>query len=153
MRRLLALSQHAVRYLLGAVMTFAGLTHLTVARAEFQAQVPSWIPVDPDLVVVGSGIVEVLLGLALLLLGRWRLWAGVALAVFYVLIFPGNVAQYVEGRDGFGLDTDRARLVRLFFQPVLVLLALWAAGLPRMHRAPAAPRNGVTGARTARRAR
>lgn len=132
MRRLLFASQHAVRFLLGAFMLFAGIAHLTFARAEFQAQVPSWMPLDTDFVVVTSGVVEVLLGLALLFLGRWRLWVGVALAVFYVLIFPGNIAQYLEGNDGFGLDTDRARLIRLLFQPVLVLLALWAAGLPRL---------------------
>lgn len=134
MRRLLSASQHAVRYLLGAFMLFAGIAHLTFAREEFQAQVPSWMPLDMDFVVVASGVVEVALGLALLFLGRWRIWVGLALAVFYVLIFPGNIAQYVEGRDGFGLDTDQARLIRLFFQPVLVLLALWAAGLPRLHR-------------------
>ena len=49
-------------------------------------------------------------------------------ALFFVIIFPGNIAQYVEGTDAFGLDTDRKRLVRLFFQPVLVLLALFGGG-------------------------
>ena len=92
------------------------------------------MPLDTDFVVVASGVMEVALGLALVFLGRWRLWVGLTLAAFYVLIFPGNIAQYVEGKDGFGLDTERARLIRLFFQPVLVLLALWAAGLPRLHR-------------------
>lgn len=136
MRRFLSFTQHAVRYVLGVFMLVAGIAHLTFARGEFQAQVPSWLPLDPDLVVLGSGLVEIALGLALLLLRRHRRWVGIALAVFFVLVFPGNIAQYVEGRDGFGLDTDRARLVRLFFQPVLVLLALWAAGLPRLRPVP-----------------
>lgn len=113
-------------------MTFAGLAHLTVARQEFQAQVPSWVPVDEDLVVIGSGAVEIGLGLALLLLPNHRRWTGIALALFYIAIFPGNIGQYVEGIDGFGLDTDTKRFARLFFQPVLVLLALWAAGFPRL---------------------
>jgi len=51
-----------------------------------------------------------------------------------VAVFPGNVAQYVEGVDAFGLDSDRARLVRLFFQPVLVLWALFAGGWLRRPR-------------------
>src|SRR5690606_2275230 len=112
---------NATRLILGGGMTLVGLAHLTVAREEFQAQVPSWVPVDEDLVVLGSGAIEIGLGLALLLLPDHRRWAGIALALFYVAIFPGNIGQYVEGIDAFGLDTDAKRLGRLFFQPVLVL--------------------------------
>ena len=116
------------RVLLGAFLTFSGTGHLTFARADFQAQVPSWVPLDADLVVVLSGVVEVLLGLALVFLPRWRVPVGWVTAAFFVAVFPGNVAQYLEGRDAFGLDSDTARLVRLFFQPVLVLWALWSTG-------------------------
>ncbi|WP_298889600.1 hypothetical protein [uncultured Serinicoccus sp.] len=116
------------RVLLGGTLLFTGVSHLTVARQEFQAQVPSWVPVDPDVVVVLSGVAEVGLGAALVALPRWRVPVGWATAAFFVAIFPGNIAQYVEGKDGFGLDTDRARLVRLFFQPVLVAWALWSTG-------------------------
>lgn len=126
------------RWLLGAFMVAAGTAHLTVAREEFQAQVPSWVPLDEDLVVVGSGVVEVGLGVALLALPRHRRLVGGLLAGFFVAIFPGNVAQYVEGVDAFGLTTDRARLVRLFFQPLLVLAALWVGGwFERRHRGAA----------------
>ncbi len=121
--------QNAVRLLLGVFMTAAGTLHLTTAREEFQAQVPSWIPIDEDVVVVGSGVAEIGLGAALLLLPKRRRGVGLLLAAFYVAIFPGNIAQYVEGVDAFGLDTDRARLIRLFFQPVLVLAALFAGGI------------------------
>ena len=96
---------------------------------------PSWVPVDADLVVLGSGAVEIGLGVALLTLPRHRRLTGVALAAFYVAIFPGNIAQYVDGVSAFGLDTDTKRLVRLFFQPVLVGAALYAAGLPERRRA------------------
>ena len=115
-------------------MSLAGLTHLTVGREDFRAQVPSWVPVSENLVVVGSGLVEVALGAALLALPRQRRLTGLALAAFYVVIFPGNIAQYVEGVDAFGLDTDTRRLVRLFFQPVLVGAALYAAALPERAR-------------------
>jgi uncharacterized membrane protein len=129
----------AARLLLGTAMVGAGVLHLTVQRQEFQAQVPSWFPVDEDLTVVASGVVEIALGAAFVALPRRKRLVGGLLAAFFVAIFPGNVAQYVDGVDAFGLDTDRARLVRLFFQPVLVLWALWGGGwLARRRRAVAA---------------
>ena len=114
------------RVLLGAFVAWAGALHLTTSRREFQAQVPEWFPADADLTVLASGVVEVVLGVAFVALPARRQLLGALLALFFVAVFPGNVAQYVEGTDAFGLDTDRARLVRLFFQPVLVVWALWA---------------------------
>jgi uncharacterized membrane protein len=121
----------AARLLLGSAMVGAGVLHLTTQRQEFRAQVPEWFPLDEDLTVLGSGVAEIALGAAFVALpGRKRLVGGL-LAAFFVAIFPGNVAQYVEGTDAFGLDTDRARLVRLFFQPLLVLWALYGGGWSR----------------------
>ena len=123
------------RLVLGAFLTFAGLGHLTWLRQEFQAQVPGWVPLDPDLVVVLSGVVEVMLGLALILAPRrHRPLIGWAAAAFFVAVFPGNISQWLTGTDAFGLDTDRARLIRLFFQPVLVMWALWSTGAWRAWR-------------------
>jgi uncharacterized membrane protein len=118
----------AGRWLLGGVLVGAGAAHLTFARDEFRAQVPDWLPVDADLVVLASGVVEIALGVALLAWRARRIEVGLATAAFFVAIFPGNVAQYVEGTDAFGLDSDRARLTRLFFQPLLVAWALWSTG-------------------------
>lgn len=120
--------QSIFRLLLGAALLYAGITHLTVARTEFLAQVPTWLPLDGDLVVVLSGIVEITLGLALIFVRRYRALVGWLAAIFFVLIFPGNISQYTNGIDAFGLNTDMARLVRLFFQPLLVLWALWSTG-------------------------
>lgn len=122
-------SQNVVRLALGAGMTFAGMGHLTFARTDFQAQVPDWIPFDKDAVVLGSGVVEILFGLSYAALPQHRRVIGIGLAAFYVAVFPGNISQYVEHRDAFGLDTDAKRLARLFFQPVLVAAALWGAGV------------------------
>lgn len=121
-------SRTVARVLLGSAMVGAGVLHLTTQRAEFQAQVPSWFPLDEDFTVLASGVVEIGLGAAFVALPRKKRLIGALLALFYVAIFPGNIAQYVEGVDAFGLDTDRARLIRLFFQPVLVLVALWGGG-------------------------
>jgi uncharacterized membrane protein len=112
--------------LLGLTLCYTGVLHLTSKRSEFQAQVPSWLPLDPDFVVIASGIVEIILGLALLTLWKSRKQVGIATAIFFLLIFPGNVWQYIDGIDAFGLNTDTDRGVRLLFQPVLVIWALWS---------------------------
>ena len=128
------IARTAARLLLGAAMVGAGVLHLTTQRQEFQAQVPDWFPVDDDLTVLGSGVAEIALGASFVALPRKRRLVGALLAGFFVVIFPGNVAQYVEGTDAFGLDTDGKRLVRLFFQPLLVLWALFGGGWLRRGR-------------------
>lgn len=114
------------RHALGAVLVLAGVSHLTFAREEFQAQVPPWVPVDEDTTVLASGVAEITLGLALITQRERQRTVGAVAAAFFVAIFPGNVAQYTHGRDGFGLDTDRKRALRLLGQPVLVGWAWWA---------------------------
>ncbi|WP_326987370.1 DoxX family protein [Chryseobacterium sp. MP_3.2] len=115
-----------IRIVLGAFMLLAGIGHLTYARETFQAQVPDWIPLSKDFVVLASGVVEILFGLSVLFWKKQRKFVGLALAIFFILIFPGNISQYVEQRDGFGLDTDAKRLIRLLFQPVLIFIALYS---------------------------
>jgi uncharacterized membrane protein len=122
-------TQNIFRILLALFMIFSGFSHLTFNRVDFQAQVPDWIPMSKDLVVVMSGIVEIMLGLGLAFWKKQRVNFGWVLALFFILIFPGNIAQYLDGKDAFGaLNSDRARLLRLFFQPVLIVWALWSAG-------------------------
>lgn len=113
---------------LGALLLSAGWSHLSDGRAEFAAQVPRWLPLDVDFVIVASGIVELALGAAVIALPRYRVLVGWAIAAFFVAIFPGNIAQFVDRVDAFGLTTDTARGIRLLFQPVLVAWALWATG-------------------------
>ena len=121
------LIRKATQVLLGASLMYAGITHLTTSRLEFQAQVPAWVPLSADFVVLASGVVEILLGLSLASL-RKRKEVGIATALFFIAIFPGNISQYVNGIDAFGLDSDRARAIRLLFQPLLVLWVLWSTG-------------------------
>ena len=122
--------------LLGSVLVLAGVAHLTFARTEFQAQVPPWFPADADLVVLVSGVVEVLVGAALLVAWRHpaRSVVGLATAALFVAVFPGNIAQLTEHRDAFGLTSDTARAIRLLFQPVLVVWAVWSTGAWRWWR-------------------
>jgi uncharacterized membrane protein len=116
------------RVVLGAFLVFAGIAHLSFARHTFHAQVPTWLPVNADFVVLASGVVEIALGGALLLLTRWRVSLGWIVAGFIILVFPGNINQFVTHADAFGLDSDRARAIRLLFQPLLVVWALWCTG-------------------------
>ncbi|MBU3734951.1 MAG: hypothetical protein FGM60_05015 [Candidatus Planktophila sp.] len=121
--------------LLGFALGFAGIGHLTTNRQEFQAQVPNLFKDYADFVVVASGVVEIVLGLSLIGLWKYRIQVGWVVAAFFVAIFPGNISQYVNGVDAFGLDSDTSRLVRLFFQPLLVAWALWSTGAWRARRA------------------
>jgi len=123
-----SVARTAGRLLLGAFLLLAGISHLTVSRMAFRAQVPRWVPVDADFVVLSSGIVEITLGLALLLLVRRQVIVGVIVAVFFLLVFPGNISQLVTHTNSFGLNTDLARGIRLLFQPLLVVWALWSTG-------------------------
>ena len=117
---------------LGAFLLSAGISHLGSNRTEFLAQVPTWLPLDADFVVVASGLVEITLGVLLittvLIFKKYRQKVGLITAIFFILIFPGNINQYVNQIDAFGLDTDTKRLIRLIFQPPLVIWALWSSG-------------------------
>ena len=116
------------RVLLGVALAYAGVAHLTFSRDSFLAQVPDWVPLGADAVVVLSGIVEIALGASLLFLRRHRTLVGWVVAAFFVAVFPGNISQFVDGDAAFGLDSDLARGVRLLFQPLLVVWALWCTG-------------------------
>lgn len=131
-----SVTQNVLRILLAIFMIYAGVSHLSFNRIDFQAQVPDWLPISKDLVVILSGIVEIALGTALIAWRKERVRIGLALGIFFVLVFPGNIAQYLDAKDAFGvLDSDGARLRRLFFQPVLIAWALWSAGTWKAWRA------------------
>ena len=123
--------QNIFRILLGLIMLYIGIAHLSFRRIEFQAQVPTWLTTDKDLmdlVVLISGYVEIALGILMILGGKLKVKTGLALGIFYILIFPGNINQYINEIDSLRLDSENKRLIRLFFQPLLVLWALWSTG-------------------------
>ena len=122
------IAQRGTQVVLGVALAFAGKSHLTTAREEFQAQVPTILKSIADFVVLASGVVEIVLGLSLVFVWRYRVQVGWIVAAFFVAIFPGNISQYLNHIDAFGLESDRARFIRLFFQPLLVIWALWSTG-------------------------
>jgi uncharacterized membrane protein len=124
------------RWLLGIVLIVIGVSHLTWNRAEFVAQVPTWVPVGTDLVVLASGVVEITLGALLVTATKYRIVNGRVVGLFFVAIFPGNISQYLTHTDAFGLNSDVSRGIRLLFQPLLVLWALWSTSARGNQRVP-----------------
>jgi uncharacterized membrane protein len=120
--------RRTAQIVLGVALAYAGSTHLSTKRLEFQAQVPTLLKDYADFVVLASGLVEILLGFTLIFLWRYRIIVGWLVAGFFILVFPGNISQYLNHVDAFGLDSDRARAIRLLFQPLLVVWALWSTG-------------------------
>ncbi|RAJ29217.1 DoxX family protein [Pedobacter cryoconitis] len=121
-------AQTIARILLSLILLTAGIGHLSWARIEFLAQVPDWVPLNKDLVVILSGIVEISMGLSLLFWSSQRIRIGWIVALFFVLVFPGNISQLITHTNAFGLNSDLLRGIRLLFQPVLVIWALWSTG-------------------------
>ena len=121
-------SRNIARVSLGAFLVSAGVSHLSFARTAFHAQVPTWLPLNADSVIVASGVVEIALGASLMLLTKWRVPVGWVVAIFFILVFPGNISQFITHANAFGLDSDLARGIRLLFQPLLVIWALWCTG-------------------------
>ena len=123
--------QNIFRILLGSIMLYIGIAHLSFRRIEFQAQVPTWLTTNEgmmDLVVLISGYIEIAFGILMILGGKLKVKTGITLGIFYILIFPGNINQYINEIDSLRLDSDNKRLIRLFFQPLLVLWAFWSSG-------------------------
>ena len=133
-------TRNIARLVLGAFLGYTGVSHLCFARKAFHAQVPPWIPLNADFFITASGIAEILLAVGLVVLTRWRVPVGCVVALFFVLIFPGNISQFVTHADAFGLNSDLSRGIRLLFQPLLVVWALWCTGAwaaLRRRRSPA----------------
>src|ERR1700691_254481 len=123
-----SLPRSIARLVLCAFLIFAGVGHLSFARTALHAQVPPYLPLNADFVIIASGVVEIALGASLVLPTRWRVPVGWIVAIFFVLVFPGNISQFVTHANAFGLDSDLARGIRLLFQPLLVIWALWCTG-------------------------
>lgn len=126
--------RRTAQIVLGVALAYAGISHLTTSRQEFQAQVPTLLKDYADFVVLASGVVEILLGFTLVFLWRYRIIVGWMVAGFFIAVFPGNISQYLNHVDAFGLDSDKARAIRLLFQPLLVVWALWSTGAWRSFR-------------------
>ena len=124
-----SISQNILRVTLGLIMIYIGIAHLSFRRIEFQAQVPSWLTSDEsfvDMIVLISGYIEIIFGVLMVWGGKFKAKTGLVLGVFYVLVFPGNINQYIHEIDGLRMYSNNERFLRLLFQPVLIFWALWS---------------------------
>lgn len=120
----------AVRAVFALFYAAAGMLHLSFP-APFLAIMPPWVPA-PAAVVALTGAAE-LAGAAALLQPVWpglRRAAGWGLAAYALCVWPANFQHFfndlARADHGLGLGYH---LPRLAFQPVLIWLALWTAGL------------------------
>ena len=110
--------QNSIRILLGLIMIYIGIGHLTFLQIDFQAQVPTGLTIQKNLIyliIIASGIIEIILVILTVVGGKLKVKTGISLAIFYVLIFPGNINQYINEIDAFNLKTDKSRFIRLLF--------------------------------------
>ncbi|MDZ4793264.1 MAG: hypothetical protein SGI83_03215 [Bacteroidota bacterium] len=121
-------SQTTVRILLGLFLLLAVISYLFFLLTSFSAQVPDWLPMQPDTVLPLSGIVEILLGAALLFLPRHKATVDWVIGLFFVVFFSGNIVQLINQKDTFGLNAHLLRCISLPFQPLLIVLVLWNTG-------------------------
>ena len=116
------------RVVLGVFLGYTGFSAFHLRPQGLPRPSAAWIPLNADFVITASGVVEILLAVGLVALTRWRVPVGCVVALFFVLIFPGNISQFVTHSDAFGLDSDLSRGIRLLFQPLFVVWALWCTG-------------------------
>lgn len=124
-----SISQNILRLTLGLIMIYIGIAHLFFRRIEFQAQVPRWLTSDEnfvDMIVLISGYIEIIFGVLMVWGGKFKAKTGLVLGIFYVLVFPGNINQYIHELDGLRMYSNNERFLRLLFQPVLIFWALWS---------------------------
>lgn len=113
------------RYGLCALYGIAGVLHIAIPK-PFLSITPSWVPCAPDVILV-TGLCEIA-GAIGLLSPALRRHAGVALALYAVLVFPANVKHAIDSLSAPAVSPWQwlYHVVRLPMQPLLVWLAVFA---------------------------
>ena len=116
-------ARRAALFGMAAAMAFAGAAHWAMPT-PFVQHLPPWVPFAEALVLV-TGVLEVGLGAALLLRQPWRRRAGLALAAYFVAVFPANVYVAVADVAVDGQPGGWYPWLRLPLQLLFVAWALW----------------------------
>jgi len=117
----------AMRFILAAFYAAAGVLHLA-APDKLLAITPEFVPFAPQLILI-TGLCEIA-GAAALLTQRLRWAAGVAFALYALLVWPANIKHAVDGIAIPGLPSSWwYHGPRLALQPVIIWWALYGAGV------------------------
>ena len=100
-----------MRWLMAALFVAAGVAHLRSPEG-FLAITPDWVPFAPQ-VIFYTGLFE-LVAAAALVTRRFRVWAGIALALYSLAVWPANIKWY--------------HAPRLALQPIIIWWALYCSG-------------------------
>lgn len=106
----------------------AGVLHIAVP-GPFVSITPHWVP-DVEEVILLTGICEIA-GAIGLLVPTTRRFAGAALALYAVCVFPANIGHAIDNiaMHGMSIWPWLYHMPRLALQPALVWVALFAGGL------------------------
>lgn len=119
--------QTLVLWLLAAVFIVAGIAHFTFLRRDFARIIPPIIPYKDALVLL-TGLLEILGGIGLLLPQTVR-WAGIALILYLIAVFPANIYG-ARHRIPIRRYPHPSVATRLPFQIILIVLLWWATQVP-----------------------
>lgn len=114
----------ATRYALATMLVFAASAHFTKMKSDLVRMMPDWIP-RPMALIYFTGVCEIA-GAAGLVLPYSRQAAGIALIVFFIVVFPANVKA---ARAGVGVGAKRATplWLRASMQVLFIALTWWSA--------------------------
>ena len=107
------------RVLLGVLFLFGGYAHFTKTEFYLNAM-PSYLPLH-EIVVYGSGVIEMLLGL-LIIIPKTSQKAAFSIILLLIATFPVNINMYLNHQDFEGMS-ETFLLIRL---PIQLVLIAWA---------------------------
>ncbi|WP_315838006.1 hypothetical protein [Bradyrhizobium prioriisuperbiae] len=116
-----------MRWIIAAFYTAAAIAHL-VAPDKLLSITPSWVPFAPQVIFL-TGLFEIAASAALVT-GTLRSWAGIAMAVYAVCVWPANIKHAVDGIDlPYITNSWLYHGPRIALQPVIAWWALYGAGV------------------------
>jgi uncharacterized membrane protein len=120
-------SRAAMRWILAAFYVAAGVGHLW-APDKLLAITPSWVPFATQIILV-TGICEIA-GAVALVTKPLRWWAGIALALYALCVWPANIKHAIDGIDLPPIPNSWFyHGPRLALQPVIIWWALYSSGV------------------------
>ncbi len=109
---------------------FAGFLHLAFP-APFLSITPDWVPDASDVIML-TGVCEIA-GAIGLLMPQTRRYAGTALALYAILVFPANLKHAADSLSAPATSSWQwaYHCLRLPLQPLIVWLAIFSGGRKR----------------------